>query len=405
MRRFARAILLIFAFTIPWEYSLDLGAPFGNIARVVGLLLLVVAILAVLQTGRFRRPGAVQWLTLAFFLWFCCTYFWTLVPDVTLARIRGYFQEMMIVWLVWEFGESAQDVRNLMRASLAGSWVLALLTLANFVFPDPGSVDQMRFAPYGQDPNDVARFLDLGFPIAALLFAGKERWPWTVLAAGYLPMGFLCILLTASRGGFLAATVALSGCVVLLTRRFPRGALWGIPAISAAVTAIWMMVPRESLSRIGSIMEQLQNGDLNQRINIWTTGWNAFLTAPFCGHGAGSFVVAARLSPIDTAHNTALSILVEGGLVAFGLASAIVCSSVRSIFSVVGALRIALATLMAVWLTSSLVGTVGESRTTWLLLAVIALSHRLADSQPEQTADQFASPISAAQMCPTEPLL
>ena len=74
----------------------------------------------------------MQWLTLAFYLWFCGSLFWTAVPDATLIKLRGYFQEMMIVWLVWEFGESPRDVRDLMRAWLAGSWVLAILTLANF---------------------------------------------------------------------------------------------------------------------------------------------------------------------------------------------------------------------------------------------------------------------------------
>jgi protein involved in polysaccharide export with SLBB domain len=40
MRRIAWALLLLFAFAIPWEYSLDLGEPLGNIARIAGILLL-----------------------------------------------------------------------------------------------------------------------------------------------------------------------------------------------------------------------------------------------------------------------------------------------------------------------------------------------------------------------------
>ena len=51
MRRIAWLLLLVFAFAIPWEYSLDLGEPFGNIARIVGLLLLLAAIPAV-------KPGS-----------------------------------------------------------------------------------------------------------------------------------------------------------------------------------------------------------------------------------------------------------------------------------------------------------------------------------------------------------
>src|ERR1700692_3426691 len=109
MRRLAWALLTLFVFTIPWEYSLDLESPFGNIARITGLILLLVAVPAVLRSGELRRPGMVQWLTLALYLWFCLTLFWTAVPDVTLMKLRGYLQEMMIVWLVWEFVDSPHD--------------------------------------------------------------------------------------------------------------------------------------------------------------------------------------------------------------------------------------------------------------------------------------------------------
>src|ERR1035441_8022554 len=86
MRRHAWALLLLFAFTIPWEYSLDLGEPFGNVARIAGLLALLAAVPAVLETGRLRTPGVIQWLVLALYLWFCCSYFWTIEPLATLDR-------------------------------------------------------------------------------------------------------------------------------------------------------------------------------------------------------------------------------------------------------------------------------------------------------------------------------
>jgi O-antigen ligase len=252
-------------------------------------------------------------------------------------------------------------------------------------------MEQIRFAAFGQDPNDVARFLDLGFPIAALLLDGKESWVGRVLAAGYLPLGFVCVLLTGSRGGFLAAVFALAGCAVLLMRHFRKSLLGAVVVVPVAAALIWFMAPHETLDRIASIAGQLRSADLNQRVSIWSAGWSAFLQAPWCGHGAGSFVAAARLAPIDTAHNTALAVVVEGGLIALALATGIVVVSVRSIVATGGALQIALATLMMVWLMSSLVGTVGESRTTWLLLAVCALSQRLTVETPEQVEQQFPS--------------
>jgi O-antigen ligase len=385
MRRIAWILLLIFAFAIPWEYSLELGEPLGNIARVVGVLLLLVAIPAILQTGRLRTPGVMQWLVLALYLWFCCTYFWTIEPLVTLIRMRGYFQEMMIVWLVWEFAESAGDLRALMRAYVAGAWVLAVLTLASFATAE-AVAEQIRFAAAGQDPNDVARFLNLGFPLAALLVNSERRWWWRLLAVGYLPLGLVAVLLTASRGGFLAAVVALTGSTVLLVYGHPKRILAGALALPPIAALIWWIVPSGSFERLATISEQLQGGGLNQRWNIWTAGWHAFVRAPVFGTGAGSFVSAAGLSPFDTAHNTALSIAVSGGLVALFLAVAIVAVAIWSITQTKGPLRWAMTLTLLVWGITSLVATVEENRSTWLLLAMIALAGRLAAEEPERLA-------------------
>jgi O-antigen ligase len=398
MRRIARVLLLLFAFAIPWEYSLDLGEPLGNIARIMGLLLILVAIPAVLQAGRLRTPGPLQWLVLAFYLWFCCSYFWTIDPLQTLEKMRSYFQEMMIVWLVWEFAESPRDLRALLRAYVAGSCVLAALTVANLASPEAIASGQIRFVATGQDPNDVARFLDLGLPLAALLVNCERRWPARLLSLCYLPLGLVAVLLTASRGGLLAALVALAGCGILLFRSHARGVLAGTLALPAIAAALWFTVPHATFERLATIPEQLHGGNLNQRLNIWTAGWHAFVQAPLVGTGAGSFVGAAGLNPLDTAHNTALSILVSGGLCAFFLAVAIVAVTTWSILQTHGPLRLALATTLQVWIVTSIVATVEENRTTWLLLALIVLAGRLAVEEPEAVVACFPDRLHTAEL-------
>jgi O-antigen ligase len=393
MRRIAWVLLLVFAFAIPWEYSLELGEPLGNIARLVGVLLLLVAIPAVLQAGRIRTPGPMQWLVLALYLWFCCTYFWTIEPLVTLARMRGYFQEMMMVWLVWEFAESAGDLRALLRAYIAGSWVLAALTLSNYVSTDAMANQQVRFAATGQDPNDVARFLNMALPLAALLVNSERKWPWRLLAAGYFPLGLVAVLLTASRGGFLEVMVALAGSGILLGYGHPKRVWAGVLALPPLAALLWWIVPRGSLERLATINEQLQGGGLNLRWNIWTAGLHAFVRAPVLGTGAGSFVSAAGLSPIDTAHNTALSIAVGGGLVALFLAVAIVAVAIWSLIQTKGPLRWAMALTLVIWGITSMVATVEENRTTWLLLAMIALAGRLELEEPEGVEECFSTAV------------
>jgi O-antigen ligase len=391
VRQLVRILLLLFAFAVPWEYSLDLAGPVGNIARVLGLLVLAAAVPAMLLTGRLRKPGALQWLTLGLFLWFCCSYFWTVEQAATLARLRGDFQVMMVAWLLWEFAETVEDLRDLLRAYVAGSWVLAILTVANLVSPE--AAGQIRFVAEGQDPNDVARFLDLGFPMAALLLDSESTAAGKLFSFGYLPAGLVAVLLTASRSGFMAALVALGGCGLLLVRSRARVWLAGAFALPVIAAGFWFMVPHETLERITTIPEQLQGGDLNYRLNIWQAGWQAFVRAPFVGSGAGTFVHAARLAPEDTAHNTLLSIAVEGGIVGVLLAAAIVAVCARLVTEVRGPIRTAFAAAVLTWLMISLVATVEVSRTTWLLLGLISIAGRMGAESPGELEHYFPQPL------------
>jgi O-antigen ligase len=396
MRRLAWALLLVAAFAIPWEYSLDFGSPLGNIARLAVIAVLLAVVPAILKAGHLRTPGPLQALVLALFLWFCLSCFWTIDRSQTLFHLRGYFQEFIIVWLVWELADSPEDLRNLLRAYVAGAGVLAALTIGSFALSS--SAGQIRFAAEGQDPNDVARFLDLAFPLAALGFCSERRWPARLLAVAYIPFGILGVLLTASRSGFLSALVSLTGCAILLFYNHRRGFILSLYALPALIAAIWITIPRQTLERLATIPAELAQRDLNQRWDIWAAGWQAFIHAPLCGSGAGSFVAAAGLAPIDTAHNTALALLVEGGIVALLIAAAIGLVISICVFQLSGPLRIAFGAALLTWVVSSSVATVQENRATWLLLGVVAAAARLAADEPEALTDVFParSPAPAA---------
>jgi len=389
MRRTTRILLLALAFSIPWEYSLDLGEPLGNVARIAGLLVLLSAVPAILQTGRMRTFNGFCWITLALYLWFCCTCFWTIDSVVTAEKLRAYFQEMIIVWLVWEFADTPGDLRDLLRATVAGSWVLAVLTLLAFRSLEAVATGQIRFAAYGQDPNEVARFLDLAFPLAALLVNCERRWPLRLMAIGFLPLGVVAVLLTASRSGFLAALAALAGSILILAHGHARRVVAALFALPPFLAALWFIVPGGTFERLATIPEQLQGGDFNQRVNIWSAGWRAFVHAPLFGTGAGSFVAAAHLAPGDTAHNTALSILIGGGLCALLLASLLLVLAVRATLQTSGQLRLALVTCLLVWAITSVIATAEENRTTWLLFGLIILAARLAAEDPGGLAACF----------------
>jgi O-antigen ligase len=389
MRSVARALLLALAFAVPWEYSLDLGVPYGNIARIVSVALLLATILAVIRAGTMRAQGPLQWLTLALFLWLCCSALWTLDRTESLRHLRTYAQELMILWVIWEFVDTPLELRRLMQAYVAGAAVLAGLTVGSFAFAS--SPDQVRFVAEGHDPNDAARVLVFALPLAALLVNSEKGLLPRTLVAAFLPLGSLAVLLTASRSGFLALLVALAGsCLLLLPtlRRAAMAALVGIPAVAVAA---WLSIPTQTLLRVGTIWDELQRGDFNQRWNIWQAGWQAFVHAPYFGSGVGSFTSAARTAPLDTAHNTALALTVEGGIVALVIAAALVMAAAVCVLRSRGPLRVALASILAVGLLSSLAATVQENRATWLLLGIVSVAARQAAEGEPGTAEVFTA--------------
>jgi hypothetical protein len=85
-----------------------------------------------------------------------------------------------------------------------------------------------------------------------------------------------------------------------------------------------------------------------------------------------------------------MAMLVNGGLAGTAIFVAILVVVMRAVFRTTGLLRVALGTTFAVWLITSMVGSVEESRATWLLFGMMALAGRLAAEQPEAMMEIFS---------------
>lgn len=394
MRRMTWYLLLMYAFAVPWEYALDLGSPFGTIARVLGLLAAGCGVASLAECKWRRRVPGVHWIALAILVWCGCTWFWSVDPETTLMRLRGYLQEMAVLWLVYEFAETERDFRWLLRAWLGGTCLLAGLTIASFAFLHaPGAP---RFVAEGQDPNDVARLLALGVPLAAFLLRVDPRRGSQRLALAVVPFLLYAALLTGSRSGLLELAVGAVGSIVILSgakSRVIRGSWVAAPALIAACI---YLVPRPVFERLATLGEQLTGGDLNQRLNIWDAGWRTFAQHPFVGTGAGTFVAATGLAGTDTAHNTALSLAVEGGIVELTL-GAMMIITLFALLVRTGAARTACLTLVAVWMVASLASTMEQTRMTWLLFATIALAARISEERTSEVPVAAQNRASAEQ--------
>jgi O-antigen ligase len=385
LRALTRWLVIIYVFTVPWEYSVDLGEPWGNIARIIGLVVLAIAVLAALESGKLRRWQSLQWMVLLFIVYWALSAMWSLDSTTTIEKLRAFLQTTVMALVIWEFDSEPDDLRNLLRAVTAGSLVLAVLTILNFTSPEAYVAGQLRYAAVGQDPNDVARFLALGFPLAACSFRLEkaEFWRWPGIC--YLPIGLLAVLLTASRGGAVAATCALLGAAVVIFYGHAKRAFLSVPIFAASALALFALVPDGSLARLATLRDELLFGSLNGRVEIWSRGFEAFKNAPWLGEGAGTFVLAAHTANEDTAHNTPLTMLVTGGLLGFSISLAIGWFALRAAIKNRGFIRIAMVTALFTLMLSSLVGTIEENRITWIVIAIISTTsrHGLRESERE----------------------
>jgi len=84
-------------------------------------------------------------------------------------------------------------------------------------------------------------------------------------------------------------------------------------------------IPETSFARLATIKEEIEQGGLNRRMEIWYSGLEVFQEEPCHGIGAGAFKAAlGRLVGWRTvAHNTFVSVLVEQGIVGLTLFLAI----------------------------------------------------------------------------------
>lgn len=135
------------------------------------------------------------------------------------------------------------------------------------------------------------------------------------------------LLLTASRGGILSAAIGifvfLGGLVLYKRRRIRRTIVFaGIVVLGGLV--LLSFSGREVLTRLNQ-----SSDDLSGRGQVWETTRNAIDERPWLGTGLGTFADVAirkrdenlppQASPFLRAHNGYLEMILEGGLIGFGL--------------------------------------------------------------------------------------
>jgi putative inorganic carbon (hco3(-)) transporter len=170
------------------------------------------------------------------------------------------------------------------------------------------------------NPNVMAGSLVLLLPlgIGLLLFAWRSLRTWErLLTLSFVLLGGSMLLLTQSRGAWLAVAAALA---VLIGLRFRWAWVFVLVVILAVVAGAWAI----GFSRVADyLVSSATLGGVEGRIEVWSRAVYMIQDFPFTGIGMGTFSnVADRLYPfflylpgtVEHAHNLYLQAAVDLGL-------------------------------------------------------------------------------------------
>ncbi|HEX2232441.1 MAG TPA: O-antigen ligase family protein [Thermoleophilaceae bacterium] len=167
-------------------------------------------------------------------------------------------------------------------------------------------------------PNTAAAYLAMLLPIAATALATRMHGAIRALAAVSLVVGFPALILTFSRGGWLATIVSF---LVLLVIGARRGLV--PPRVLAVVLAVMLMVGLPLYGAVGARLTSGEGAALS-RVPLMDLAVQVVSDYPVLGVGANNFasVVTDYAGPefsrdwIYTVHNKYLLVASETGLLA-----------------------------------------------------------------------------------------
>jgi O-antigen ligase len=397
MTRIAYAFLWLFVFSLPWERFLVLPGV-AIISRVTGGLAVGLALLAVVVSGRFRRWHNLHIFGLLFWLWAGACFLVYHSGDRLPAKYWTYGQLLLVLWMVWELAATEARQRGLLTAYVVGGYVAALDTL--LIYRQQAGA-MRRFAAGGADPNDMAMVLALALPMAWYLGLTSRNTLIRWLGRGFLPLGLLAIGLSGSRGGMVAATVALLIVPLSMTKLTPGRMISAMVMLMAGGMLAVAYVPETTIERLATIGTEVEGGRIGGRGKLWRAGLQAYAEHPIAGFGTGHFksAITPILGPAaQVAHNSFISVLVEQGIVGFTLYLAMLWALLTSILRLPGLdRRFALVLLVTLFITM-LPLTWEDRRVVWIVMAMLlgfSQARRLPGEVPVHRAAPARAPVRA----------
>lgn len=256
--------------------------------------------------------------------------FGSIWPSASLGQFKetGY---KVLYFFIFTMIVTSEDRLNFMIKAVELMYT-AMVIIA--LLSSTGINERLSITAY-YDPNDFALFLTICLPF--LFSKVLEQGPTKISSTwkGFLHiLGFVVIILTGSRGGFVAFLI----CTFLVIKNLGLRTsikIYTVPTIILLVAFTYIFYS-EQFARISGIVNLEEDYNVTSergRLAIWKRGTQLLIENPIFGTGIGTYATAdGTLIPSGrwiTAHNSFLQIGVELGIPAMFIFIMILKSSYK----------------------------------------------------------------------------
>ena len=323
-------LLQVLLFIYPIANSLVIGENIGLVTLVGGLMIAAAPFLAVRHFLIKREPFKLSKTAVVItvlVLYSIATGFWAYSAELYQSNIQAFIITGLLLLITDMFVTDKEYALPIMQAYIFGCITLVGFIAFNYVSGELYADTADRYSLGSGDPNVKAMQLAL----ALGLLLGHVRLPAVPAIVNVVVMAwlFVGIILTNSRTGFLAS-IAIFTIFFFYNSDFKN-------VIRNWLIVLVVAVLLDGLTRFEfwgfTLSDQLETGrqealitntnkaadGMSQRLQIWTNGIEALADNPLGGIGFGTFQAYNRDNfGIDLiAHNTHISFLAEGGIIAY----------------------------------------------------------------------------------------
>ena len=391
MSQVALAIVALLAVTIPSENGVSIPGV-GSLSRLVGFAAIAMTLMSLFDRGRlrFRAPSLFLVTAALFVAWSAATYFWSIAPTTSLSRTVQYAQLFALAWMIHQLARTDRQRDLLLQAFVIGAYVMIAVAVAAYF----GS-SRIGYRDVGFPANSFAIVAALTIPMAWSLVIRRPVPFLHLLNVAYPLFALLAVVLAASRGGLLTAVAALTiiPLTLLNVGVALRTALLVAVCAFGVVGVAWLpsVAPdlERNLERLGRVDEDLLEGTMTGRTQIWDAGFQVFASSPVIGIGSGGFnqAVEPLLGSARSAHNAFLSVAVTSGLIGVFLFGAMF------VIVLVGAVRqkerrVEHLVLLMALVVASMPANAENAKHLWFVLAILASARPVTVTIADTPADR-----------------